>query len=397
MNVIGVVAEYNPFHLGHAYQIQQAKSMLEGESVVAAVMSGNFVQRGEAALFPKQIRAEAAVRCGCDLVLELPLPWAVSSAEGFARGGAGLLCALGVDALSFGSESGNLAAIQAMAEVLLQPETTEKIRAELKRGGSFAAARQTVLTELLGAETAGLIAGPNDLLAVEYCKTVLQHRPETQLLPVLRRGAAHDAVTESGFRSASALRGILREGGSLRGLVPDAAAQVYEQFLVQKDGMTQEKLEPMLLSRLRQLTTADFAALPDAGEGLENRLAKACAEGGSLEEIHAMAKTKRYAMSRIRRMTLSAALGLKKGMADGIPPYARVLAANAVGRALLRQWAEEESVPILTKPAAVRSLSEQAQAVFALESAASDLYALGYADPAHRRGGSEWRSGPVML
>ena len=222
-------------------------------------------------------------------------------------------------------------------------------------------------------------------------------RPETRLLPVLRKGAAHDAETESGFRSASALRNILREGGSLRGLVPDAAAQIYETFLVQKDGMTQERLESAMLSRLRQLTAADFAALPDAGEGLEHRLAKACAEGGDLEEIYALAKTKRYAMSRIRRMTLCAALGIKKGMADGIPPYARVLAANAVGRALLRQWADSSAVPILTKPAAVRELSERAQAVFALERAATDFYVLGYAESAQRRGGSEWRSGPVML
>lgn len=397
MNVIGVVAEYNPFHLGHAYQIQQVRTMLEGDTAVVAVMSGNFVQRGEASFFPKQIRAEAAVRCGCDLVLELPLPWAISSAEGFARGGAGLLCALGVDAISFGSESGNLAAIRALADTLLRPETSEQIRTEMKRGGSFAAARQTVLTRLLGAETAARIADPNDLLAVEYCKTVLQYRPETQLLPVLRKGAAHDAVTESGFRSASALRRILREGGSLCGLVPDAAAEIYESFLVQKDGITQERLEPAMLSRLRQLTAADFAALPDAGEGLENRLAKACAEGGNLDEIYAMAKTKRYAMSRIRRMTLCAALGIRKGMADGIPPYARVLAANAAGRALLRQWSDSGAVPILTKPAAIRGLSERAQAVFALESAATDLYTLGYANPEHRRGGSEWRSGPVML
>ena len=168
MKIIGIVAEYNPFHLGHMYQIQQARTLAEGESAVVAVMSGNFVQRGEAALFPKQIRAEAAVRCGCDLVLELPLPWSVSSAEGFARGGAGLLCALGADAISFGSESGNLTAIRAMAEALLQQETTEQIRAELKHGGSFAAARQSVLANVLGSETAGLIKQPNDLLAVEY-------------------------------------------------------------------------------------------------------------------------------------------------------------------------------------------------------------------------------------
>lgn len=396
MNVIGVVAEYNPFHLGHAYQIQQAKTMLEEDNAVVAVMSGNFVQRGEAAMFPKQIRAEAAVRCGCDLVLELPLPWAVSSAEGFARGGAGLLCALGVDAISFGSESGELAAIQALAETLLRPETNEQIRAEMKQGGSFAAVRQTVLARLLGAETADRIADPNDLLAVEYCKTILQYRPQTRLLPVLRKGAAHDAMTESGFRSASALRKVMREGGSLRGLVPDAAAEIYESFLVQKDGMTQERLEQAMLSRLRQLDAAAFAALPDAGEGLENRLARACAEGGSLDEIYAMAKTKRYAMSRIRRMTLCAALGIRKGMADGIPPYARVLAANAKGRTLLRQWSDAGVVPILTKPAAVRGMPERAQAVFALESAATDVYALGYTNPEYRRGGSEWRSGPVM-
>lgn len=395
MDVIGVVAEYNPFHLGHAYQLQQGRQLFGKDSAVVAVMSGNFVQRGEAAVFPKHVRAAAAVRCGCDLVIELPLPWALSSAEGFARGGAGLLCALGVDAISFGSESGNLDGIQTLARALLCPETMQAVREALKQGGSFAAARQSVLAQQLGEGLANCIAQPNDLLAVEYCKTILQRRPEMRLLPVLRKGAAHDAAAGEGFQSASALRTVLRGHGSLRGLVPEEAAQQYEAF--PQGVLRQERLETAMLSRLRWLKPDDFSALPDAGEGLDRRFARACAEGGSLEEIYRRTKSKRYALSRIRRMALCVTLGIQKGMAGGIPPYARVLAANATGRALLRQWSETVDLPILTKPASVRRLSRSAQSLLALECAATDLYVLGWDRTECRRGGNEWRISPVML
>lgn len=396
MKVIGIVAEYNPFHLGHAYHIQQSKKKVGGDCAVVAVMSGNFVQRGEAAILPKHIRAAAAVQCGCDLVIELPLPWALSSAEGFARGGIGLLCAFGVDHISFGSESGNLEAIKKTASCLLRAETMEAVRKELKRGSSFAVARETVLRQLLG-ESAAVLASPNDLLAVEYCKTVLQYRPEMQLLPVLRCGAAHDTVTETGFRSASDLRETLQNGNNLVGAVPDPANALYEKAIAEKGIITQQCLESALLSRLRQLDAETVSALPDAGEGLENRFARACAEGGCLEEIYQMTKSKRYTLSRIRRMTLCAALGISKEMAAGMPPYGRVLAANARGRAVLRQVPQTEAIPILTKPAAAQRLSKQAQQIFALECAATDLYVLGYEKAEHRRGGSEWRTSPVML
>jgi predicted nucleotidyltransferase len=225
----------------------------------------------------------------------------------------------------------------------------------------------------------------------------LQRRPEMQLLPVLRKGAAHDAVTEAGFRSASDLRGSLCRGDDLHGLVPDAAARIYADAVAQRGIVTQAALEPAILSRLRWLPAAEFARLPDASEGLEHRLARACAEGTSLEGICQMVKSKRYALSRIRRMVLCAALGVRKELADGIPPYVRVLAANATGQTLLRQWAKTLPIPILTKPASVRRLPAKAQALFALEAAATDLYVLGYQTEEHRRGGSEWRISPVML
>ena len=177
----------------------------------------------------------------------------------------------------------------------------------------------------------------------------------------------------------------------------EAWARIYEDAIAQRGIVAQKALEPALLSRLRLLDAVEFAKLPDAGEGLENRLARACAEGGSMEEIYQMTKSKRYALSRIRRMTLCAALGIQRGIADGIPPYARVLAANVTGRTLLRQWSRNEAVPILTKPAAVRQLADREQRLFVLESAATDLYVLGYKNAEDRRGGSEWRTSPVML
>ena len=166
-NVIGIAAEYNPFHKGHMYQMMRSREML-GDAALVCVMSGSFVQRGAPAAFGKHARAEAAVRCGADLVLELPLPWALSSAEGFARGCVGLLGALGVVThMSFGAECGDIAPLREIAQTLLRPELDVRIGEELRAGISYAAARQRALEAFLGAETAALIAAPNNILAVE--------------------------------------------------------------------------------------------------------------------------------------------------------------------------------------------------------------------------------------
>jgi predicted nucleotidyltransferase len=400
MAVIGVVCEYNPFHRGHLLHLESCRTALGEDSPVLCVMSGDFVQRGEAAVFDKFARAEAACRCGADLVIELPLPWCLASAEGFARGAVSLLGALGATHLSFGSESGALAPLAELARALGDPALTERVKAMMAADPSlsFAAARERAAAEKLG-ETALLLRRPNDILAVEYLKAIDALCPALRPLPILRQGAAHDEEGREGqLRSASELRRWLREGRSLAGSIPPEAEAVYARALQRGCAPADPaRLELALLSRLRMLGAEDFDRLPDGEGGPGRRLWRAVQEKNSLEEIAAAAKSKRYAFSRLRRMLLCAALQIPAGQGRTLPPYARVLAATARGRELLRSLDDKSGVPILTKPAAVRSLGGEAERVFELGARAHDLYVLGYPAPDARSPGEDWRRGPAIL
>ncbi len=399
MRVIGIIGEYNPFHFGHAHHFAATREALGTASPIVCVLSGNFVQRGDAALYSKFARAEAAVRCGADLVFELPLPWSLSSAEGFARGAVGLLGALGVVTdLSFGSECGAVRPLDTLAVALLDPAMDKKIQAELLSGISYAAARQNVLSRELG-QTAELLKEPNNILAVEYLKAIHDQRLNLSPWTTPRVGAAHDAPHSRGkIRSATELRALQASGKPIWDLVPEEAAQVFRREAESGRGpVTIRELETAILSRLRMLSETAFNRIPGAGEGLGNRLCRAAWEEPTLDGILSAAKTKRYALSRLRRMVFCAALGVQIGMDAGIPPYARLLAATERGRELLRDIARNGAVPVLTKPASVRDMDAEARRLFELECAADDLYVLGYAAREERRGGSDWRTSPILV
>lgn len=396
MNVIGVVAEYNPFHTGHLHHLTESRRLVGQDTAVICVMSGNFVQRGDAAVYDKFTRAEAAVRCGADLVFELPLPWALSSAEGFARGAVGLLGSLGVVThLSFGSEEGSVEPLLSLAEVLLDPRMDELIKRELDSGISYAAAREKALETMVG-QQAALLKTPNNILAVEYLKALYSLRLDMKPVTVLRSGAGHDR-TGPGHKSASELRGRISAGLSVEEHIPAEAMAVYRKAEQEGKGPVElEDLELAILSRLRFLSEAAFHNTPDAAEGLGGRLCRAAWAEYSFDGILSAAKTKRYALSRLRRMLLSAALGVTAGMAEHTPPYARILAAGPKGRQVLRIIGEKSSLPVITKPAAVKNLDAECRNLFALEAAATDLYVLGYPVRQERRGGKDWRQSPYM-
>ena len=391
MGFIGVVCEYNPFHNGHEYHLRESRQRAKADGVVC-VMSGDFVQRGEAAIYSKFARAEAACRGGADVVFELPLPWSLASAEGFARGAVGLLAALGAQTLSFGMEAERLEDLDFLARRLIEPKTIDEIRQRMVEDAafSFAAARQAVLEQSCGS-AARLLEGPNNILAVEYLKAIYELRLEITPLAVRRLGSAHDG-------SASELRALLRRGEKTEAFMPAAVAAVYEKDAAMGRGMpATDRLETAILSRLRMLDEMRCAALPDASGGLGERLRKAAAEEPSLDAVFAAVKNKRLAMSRVRRATLCAALGVENGMASGVPPYARLLAATEKGRELLGEIKKSSAVPILTKPAAVRELDAESVKIFTLGAAAHDLYALGYRAAEERRGGADWRTGPKII
>lgn len=394
MNIMGIVAEYNPFHNGHRQHIEESRKILGQDVAAVCVMSGDFVQRGDFAVFSKYARAEAAILGGADLVLELPLPWCMLSAEGFARGAVGLLGELRcVDYISFGSECGDVSTLNALAQALIDPAMDAAILAELDEGISYAAARQKALEGQIG-QMAQNLEQPNNILAVEYIKALIEQRLTMEPITVKRVGSQHD---EPGG-SASELRAMLETGRAIDHHVPRECAAVYAREI--RDGrgpVTMDNLESALLSRLRIISPAGFNSVPDAAEGLGNRLYAAAREEASFAGVVSAAKSKRYALSRIRRMTMCAALGITSEMAEGLPPYARVLAANERGRAALRTISEKASIPIITKPATIRDAGYECENLFAMNSSAHDLYVLGCSAREERRGGSDWRRSPAML
>ena len=398
--VLGVVCEYNPFHSGHLYHLRESRKAAGEEAVLVCVMSGDFVQRGEPAVFSKYARAEAAVACGADLVAELPLPWCLSSAEGFARGAVGLLGALGAERLCFGSESGETGPLTELARLVLEPDFLAAVKRRLGADPSlsFAGARQLEAEARLG-EKARRLSDPNDILAVEYGKAVQTLGLPMQLLAVKRIGSGHDRADGDGEGplSASALRERLYTGEEPGDEIPDAAAAIFcREREAGRALLTRNALELPMLARLRLLDEEAFLDLPDAADGLGRRLYRAVREEPGMDAILDAVKTKRYALSRIRRLCLCACLGIKAGMADGVPPYVRVLAADGRGRALLRERAGCMSLPILTKPAAVRELPADCEALFTLGAQAHDFYVLGCPSREERRPGGDWRASPVM-
>ena len=399
MEIVGVVAEYNPFHRGHALHLAQTRRALGEDAAVVCVLSGDFVQRGEPAVFAKHARAEAACRCGADLAVELPLPWALASAEGFARGAVSLLAALGCTTLSFGSECGELEPLERLARELIDSRMQGRIREKQEADPtlSYAAARQRAAADRLDGETASLLEQPNNILAVEYLKAIYDLRLELRPLTVRRRGAAHDGKGGE-LKSAKELRRLLYLGEDVGAELPAAARTVCERELRLGRALPdRERIETALLSRLRALPEAAFEALPDARDGLGTRLCRAARTEPTLDAVLAAAGTKRYALARLRRMLCCAALGVTAEDAAGLPPYARVLALTGRGRDVLRAADRRGEIPLVTKPAAVKELAADCLRLFELGSRAHDLWALGCPAVEERRGGADYRASPVIL
>ena len=397
MRTAGIICEYNPFHRGHAWQIDALRAQLGADTAVVCAMSGNFVQRGDFAILRAHARAEAAVRGGADLVLELPLPWAISSAEGFAAGGVGVLAATGaVDTLVFGSECGDTETLRAVAAALESDAFAALLRQRLAEGTSFAAAREAAARVLLG-DRAAVLAQPNDILGVEYCKAIARQNAVMEPLALARRSVGHDGGAAEGFASASHIRRLLTNGGNAAEFLTPESADIYaRECAAVRAPVTMANAERAILSRLRALTEADFAACDSGGEGLYHRFYDAVQHETSIEDILAAAKSKRYAHARLRRLLLSAFLGLTAELPARIP-YLRVLACNERGREVLKTMKTTAAAPILTKSAQVRRLDADAQRLFALTARAEEQYVLAYPDLAAARPGSAWTTDPVIL
>ena len=382
MKIAGIIAEYNPLHSGHVLLMKKLRE--NGAESIAVVMSGNFVQRGSAAILSKYARAREALACGADLVIELPLPWAVSGAEHFALGGVSLLTALGADTIAFGSECGEVKALRKAQAALSSPQLHNAIAKSLQNGITFAAARQKAVCSLFGNETAELLGKPNNILGIEYLKAVETLHSPLEPFTIKREGNAHNSCSVfAGNASSAAVRKKILSGDDFSGFMPKEAYDiVQEEIRCGHAPASFASLELAVPAVLRRMEKNDFSHLPDLSEGLENRIYNAVQNSGSLTEILRQAKSKRYPLARIRRIVLSAFLGIDASLAAGLPPYLHILGIGKNGAKILRAAKEKNMLPIFSRYADRSLLGEHSQRVFDLEDRSSDLYALCLPKPA---------------
>lgn len=363
MRYVGIICEYNPLHTGHAHLLEAVK----GDSVVVCVMSGNFTQRGEAAILPPATRAAMAVAAGADVVLELPFPFAAASASYFATAGVRALAGVGVDTLAFGSETGEAASLTALADRL--PEGNYREGAPESRGDAAA------YFDALGGQLAS-----NDILAVEYLRAIKREAPFLSVLPVLRDGAKYgETVLKNGeFPSATALRGALLRGEDVSCFIPPRSYPFLQEALDTCGIAETRRLGTAMLAHLRcGATSCEDSALPAAcGGGLLQRLKKVAWEATDYESLCRLAATKRYTDGRIRRALLSLLAGVNEADLKAHPAYLRLLAASRRGREFLSATAKRRTVPVVTKQSEIAALGSHAARQRTLSLIADGLYAV---------------------
>lgn len=375
MNFAGIIAEYDPFHSGHAWQLAAARAL--GAQRVAVAMSCGLTQRGALPLLPESVRVRAALECGADLVFALPAPCACAGAEAFARAGVHVLAAAGCDALVFGAETPDAEKLMAAARVLCSEAYRTELKRQLAAGArSFAAARQGAVHALCpDGDIAGLLDKPNNNLAVEYCKAILEQGAALTPVPLPRQGADHgQALGQSTrFASASALRALWAQQGAaaLEPFVPAAALELYRETYAAgqyTDFAAAGQCELALL-RAACAKPEPFAAVRGVSEGLEHRLERAVRQSTSLPQLLDLLTTVRYPRARMRRLAMDAALGYTTAGVEALPPYLHLLGARRSALPLLKHAA----LPVSHSLAKLEKLDEQCARMVRAQVKASDF------------------------
>ncbi|MHB1315268.1 MAG: nucleotidyltransferase [Christensenellales bacterium] len=393
MKVCAIIAEYNPFHLGHAYQIHIARNNFDH---VIVIMSGNFVQRGESACYDKWLRTKWALLAGASLVLELPACFALQSAQRFALGAVSILNELGiVDALVFGSESNNLALLTELSDFLFEETDEFKsiLKANLKQGSSYIKSRQNAAEHMLGLSAKEIIASPNDVLGIEYIRALRQLGSKIAPFPVQRKGAGHHETAldhSSSFASASSIRKALlaNQMNAVAAHVPDFVyadmvrlSEKNDHFPVRPD-----QFEDIIIALLRRMQPEELRNYPDVSEGLEYRLKKAADSSQTLKELLEKTVASRYTAARIRRIVYCVLLCITKELSlyNG-PLYARLLGFQNNAKDLLSDLQESCAIPYIMKAASFPK-SHPSWPVFQADLRGSDLYALALEKEKSRSG-----------
>ncbi|MCM1393247.1 MAG: nucleotidyltransferase family protein, partial [Ruminococcus sp.] len=334
MKIAGVVCEYNPIHNGHVYQLEQTRKA--GATHIVCVMSGNFVQRGEPSYVDKFIRAEAAIHCGADLVVDLPVPWSCDSAENFAFGAVSLLNAIGIDMLSFGSEISDTALLKKCAESIDDEKVGALIKSKMACGKSYPSALSLAVEEVFGSEAASVINMPNSTLAIEYIRALKRLNSPAEIFAVKRKECDHDSTTTSDFFASAAAIRSMDDFTSAKNFMPEYAYEKISEAI--ENGYVVDdvkKYERTVLSALRSMSLSEIQAVIQDESGISQRIHKALKTACSIDELLNSAKTKSMTMARLRRCIIRLMLKIPADISKKSPPYIRVLAANRKGAEII--------------------------------------------------------------
>lgn len=408
MKITAIVSEYNPFHNGHKYLVDKARE--NGATHTVAIMGGNFLQRGECAVMDKYARAKAAVLGGIDLVLELPVIYAVSSAEGFASGAVETLDNCGViNELCFGAECGDIEQIRKAVEITCSEKLLDICKEYKNQGYSHPRAMQAAAQRISANKNSDsgedvknavkLLSSPNNTLGVEYIRAVDRLKSNISPFAVERKGVEHNSsVKIDGFASASAIREmIFKNENEFPNYIPITTWEIIKESI--SKGECPSGLiygERAVMSILRRMTVDDLTQIPDVTEGLENRIYKAIRECNSIEEIISQIKCKRYTYARLSRILTCAYLGVTEELSAEKPQYIRVLAFNDRGAQVLRQMKKSATLPIVMSPARDKNkLSDIGKVLLEKDIQASDLY--GLMTPKIKSCASDYFTGAIKI
>lgn len=390
--VLGIIAEYNPFHNGHLYHLQKSLQVT-GSSYSVAIVSGNFTQRGSTSLVDKWTKAEIALKNGIDLVLELPLFYSISSAENFAEGAIKILDSLKVvDYISFGSESGDISTLNMIADILYkEPKAYKNILShELSKGLSFPKARENALLMYLNdiRKFSNVLSSPNNILGIEYLKALKKYKSNIIPVTIERYNSNyHDTSYRGNVASATAIRNIVKNNGwdILRKVVPENTFSILlENIKVGHVVPDLSVFEKQIIYNLRKMSIQEIAQLPDVSEGLENAIKNAANSCNSVVEFLNIIKSKRYTNTRLQRILVYALLGITKkdiDLSKKAIPYVRVLGFNNKGKYLISEVARANpKLEIITSVKKYMDTSNNKNSRYMLEKDiwATNVYTIGY-------------------
>ncbi len=372
MSVIGIVCEFNPFHKGHKHLIDSVKQ--QGD-IVVCVMSGNYVQRGEPAIFPKDIRVEMALKNGADIVLELPFVYATASAEIFARNAVRILDSFGCDIIAFGTEAADVKGISNAVDILLDIDFDNKINKYLNDGISYPVARQKAFEEY-GYDFD--ISTPNNILAIEYVKAIKQMKLKMIPVTVKRIGAGYnDIVAVDEFASATYIRSLINNEEDYGKYIPENLCEMYEDAIKNGRIFSYEKFNLVSLTLLREKIGSEIKNIANMSEGLENRIESLLKVCTNINDLYDDVKTKRYTHSRIRRAVLSMMFGITNDDITIPAPYCRMLGFNTIVSNGIGKLADNCKLPFIVNHSDFSKFDNlEIKRVFELENKSTDLYNL---------------------